>query len=101
MMEVTGLSQMDYTNSVVYFTAPRCGPCKILGPLMEDLSKIYTNLRFLRVNIDEAQELVDKHKVTGVPTVLLFVNGKEKASIVGLRSRRDYVSAFSAYSEVG
>lgn len=101
MREVTGLSQMDYTNSVVYFSAPWCGPCKMLGPLMEDLAGVYGNLKFMKVNVDEATQLVAKHKVNAVPTVKLFVNGQEKKSFSGLRSRREYEAAFAEYSGVG
>lgn len=100
MTEVTGLSQMDYTNSVVYFTAPWCQPCRMLGPIMEDLSQKYTNLRFLKVNVDEAQELAMKHQIRAVPTVMLFVNGVEKKTFTGLRAKRDYEAAFSEYSGV-
>jgi thioredoxin len=100
MNEVTGLSPIDYTNSVVYFSAPWCGPCKTLGPLMESMSKVYTNLRFLKVNVDEAAELVAKHKVVAVPTVLLFVNGKEQHSFTGLKSRREYAEVFTQFSGV-
>lgn len=101
MTEVTGLSPMDYTNSVVYFSAPWCGPCKMLGPLMEDLSKSYTNLRFLKVNVDEAAELVKKHQIQAVPTVILFVNGTEKHTFRGLQPRKRYEEAFAEYSGVG
>lgn len=101
MTEVTGLSPMDYTNSVVYFSAPWCGPCKMLGPLMEDLSKSYTNLRFLKVNVDEAPELAAKLKIQAVPTVVLFVNGTDKKRFTGLQPRQNYETAFAQYSEVG
>jgi len=100
MNEVTGLSPMDYTNSVVYFSAPWCGPCKMLGPLMESMSKVYTNLRFLKVNVDEADALVAKHKVVAVPTVLLFVNGQEKHSFTGLKPKKEYDAVFSQFSGV-
>jgi thioredoxin 1 len=72
----------------------------MLGPIMEDLSQKYSNLRFLKVNVDEAQELAMKHQIRAVPTVMLFVNGVEKKTFTGLRAKRDYEAAFSEYSGV-
>ena len=98
MKEQLSLSDADIVNSVVYFTAPWCGPCRILGPFIEELSIKYTGLNFVKVNADEAQELMMEYKIQAVPTVLLFVNGEIKKTMIGLRPKSEYEATFNLYS---
>lgn len=98
MKEQNSLSEADKVNSVVYFTAPWCGPCRMLGPLMEQFSSTYTGLNFIKVNADESQELMMEHKINAIPVVLMFVNGEIKKTIIGLQSKSVYETAFALYN---
>ena len=69
--------------TVVDFTASWCGPCKMMSPVFEALSKEMTNVKFLKLDVDENQEIASKYNVLGVPTFLVFNKGKEVARIVG------------------
>jgi thioredoxin 1 len=99
MTEASLLQDSDYTQSVLYFSAPWCGPCRTLGPLIEDLSHKYPTLTFIKVNVDNASELASKHKVSSIPTVTVFINGEEKDRLVGLNPKTKYESLFAGYSQ--
>lgn len=75
------------TNSLpvlVDFWAPWCGPCRIVGPVLEKLSKEYTNkLKFAKLNVDDSQEIAAKHDVRGIPCMIVFSKGSEVDRIIG------------------
>jgi len=77
------------TPLMVDFYAPWCGPCKMLSPLLETLAGQFAGrVQFFKVNVDDAPELAVRFEITGVPTLLLFQDGKLRDSIVGLPSPR-------------
>jgi len=63
-------------NCIVDFFATWCAPCKMLSPVIEKVSEEYKGkLKFYKINIDNNRRVVDKYKITGVPTLILFKNG--------------------------
>ena len=70
---------------LVDFWAPWCGPCKMLSPVLEKLSKTRTDVKFTKVNVDEEVPLAMKYKVSAIPTVLLFDSGEMIDKFVGFR----------------
>lgn len=74
----------------VEFWAPWCVPCRHLGPIFEDLAQAHEGqIYFAKVNTDENQDLLMKHKIFGVPTVLLLKNGVVLNRLVGLRPKEE------------
>lgn len=75
----------EVTNKLVLvdFYADWCGPCKMLGPVLEELSKQNPDLLILKVNVDEEEELAYKFGVTSIPTVISFKEGKEYKKSIG------------------
>ena len=61
---------------VVDFFATWCGPCKMLSPVLEELSEEEANVKFVKVDIDEEELLAEQYNIQAVPTVLVFKNGK-------------------------
>jgi thioredoxin 1 len=68
---------------IVDFWAEWCGPCRILGPRFEELSKEMPNLKFAKLNVDENQETSAKYEVRSIPTLLLFKDGQVAGRIIG------------------
>lgn len=69
-------------KAVVDFFATWCGPCKMLGPVFEELSK-EVDIPFVKVDIDENERLCREYKVMSVPTIILFEKGKEVKRNIG------------------
>src|SRR3989344_4143805 len=64
-------------NVLVDFYADWCGPCKILSPLIEKVSKDYDTVTFAKVDVDSNQELSQRFQIMSIPTVIFFKNGKQ------------------------
>ena len=83
--------QQDVLNAgkpvLVDFHAPWCGPCKMLAPVLDKLAGEYAGrVDFLKVNVDDAQDLAVRYRITGVPTLLVFKGGEVVDSVVGMAS---------------
>ncbi len=68
----------------VDFYADWCGPCRMIAPTIEALSEEYAGkVKFVKVNVDDNQEVASKYEIMSIPTAMLFENGNVKDSIVG------------------
>jgi thioredoxin 1 len=69
---------------LVDFWAPWCAPCRMVGPILDDLSKEYDGrLVIAKLNVDENQETPVRYGIRGIPTIILFKEGKVVAHQVG------------------
>lgn len=70
--------------AVVDFWAPWCGPCRMIAPIIEELSKTFAGKAVIaKVNIDENQQTPTKFGIMSIPTILLFKKGKLVDKVVG------------------
>ena len=75
----------------VDFWAEWCGPCRMVGPAVEQLSKILDGkVKIAKVNVDENQEIAVKYNIHSIPSLILFKNGKEIARTVGAAPKEAY-----------
>ena len=74
---------------IIDFWAEWCGPCKIVGPIFEELSTDMTNIKFCKINVDNNQDLAGKFAVKSIPTLIVFKNGEEVDRIVGALGKDD------------
>ncbi len=73
---------------VVDFWAPWCQPCRIIAPIIEELAKEYDGkVVFAKLNTDENMQTTMRFGIRGIPTLLIFKNGKELGRIVGARPK--------------
>ena len=83
--------------AVVEFWAPWCPPCRVIGPILNELAAEYAGrLTIAKLNTDEHQRSMVQLGVQGLPTVIVFKDGREVARLVGARSKRHYQEHFDA-----
>jgi len=74
--------------SLVDFWAEWCGPCRMLGPVMDELARVYEGThKICKVNVDEAGDLAARFGVMTIPTVILFKDGEELDKRVGVHPK--------------
>jgi thioredoxin 1 len=76
-------SKIAKGNVAVKFWATWCGPCKMLAPIYEEISKEMKDIHFAEVDIDESGDIPSEASVRGVPTIVLYKDGEEVARVVG------------------
>ncbi len=75
----------------VDFWAEWCGPCRMVGPVVEELAGEYAGkVNFVKVNVDENNELASRYNVFSIPTLALFNKGQVVAQQVGAASKSSY-----------
>ncbi len=72
---------------LVDFNAGWCGPCKVLKPIIEELSEECTDVKFVSIDIDDEDELAEDYDVTSIPCLVLVKGGEEVARSIGLKSK--------------
>jgi len=73
----------------LYFSAPWCGPCRTLGPIMERVSN---TIPVQKINVDEQSSMAQQYNVRNIPTVVLLENGQETTRFVGVKQESQYLN---------
>ena len=105
MTDIKNLSLDNFDNEIsssntpvlVDFWAEWCGPCKMLGPILEEISEdLKDKLQVVKVNLDQNQDLAMKYSIRSIPTLLLFKEGELVDTKVGLLPKSDLVEWLSS-----
>ena len=105
MIAIKNCNENDFENEVlksnlpviVDFWAEWCGPCKMLTPILEELSNEMKNeINVVKVNLDENQDLAMKYSIRSIPTLLLFKEGNLIDTKVGLLPKSEIVTWFKS-----
>jgi thioredoxin 1 len=77
------------------FWAPWCGPCKMIGPMLDQIAEEYDGrLKIGQINIDEESALAEQHGIVSIPTLVLYKNGELAAQKTGAAPKHDIVALF-------
>lgn len=82
---------------MVDFWAPWCGPCRMVAPIVDELSEEYKGrVSFLKLNTDDNQDIAVRYQVMGIPTLIFFQDGKVVAKLVGAQSKKVFKEKIDA-----
>jgi len=79
-------------KEILYFSAPWCGPCKQLGPIMESLSG---QINYRKINVDNDTELSTKYGVRNIPTLILLKDGEAVNRMTGLQPQQQILNFYN------
>ena len=74
---------------LIDFWAEWCGPCKVLGPVIDEIAAEFDNIKFTKLNIDENPKTAPIYGIRGIPTIMIFKNGELAATNVGVLSKSE------------
>lgn len=93
----------DFINNnsvaVVDFWAEWCGPCKMMAPILEDISfEMSGEISFAAVNVDKNTELGESLLIMSIPTMVIYVNGKEVDRVIGATSKQSLTNILKKHT---
>lgn len=84
----------EHQNVLVDFWAVWCGPCRMIAPLLDEISAERDDIVVCKVNVDELPELASKFSIMSIPTLLAFESGKLSQTMIGVHAKSEILAMF-------
>lgn len=99
-MEIIKVNSQNFEEEVIKsekpvlidFYADWCGPCKMLSPIIDEIAEENSEIKVVKVNVDDSQDLAMKYQVMSIPTLVVIKNGEEVNRSVGLIDKSQVVN---------
>ncbi len=99
-MSVVNVTKNNFTEEVMNsdktvlmdFWASWCGPCRMVGPVIDEIATETPDLKVCKINVDEEPELANQYHIMSIPTLVVIKNGKIANQSVGAKSKADILS---------
>ena len=99
-MEIIKVNSQNFEEEVIKsekpvlidFYADWCGPCKMLSPIIDEIAEENSEIKVVKVNVDDSQDLAMKYQVMSIPTLVVIKNGEEVNRSVGLIDKAQVVN---------
>lgn len=85
VLEYDGVAMVD-------FRASWCGPCQMVGPVIEEIAAERTDVKVCKVNVDEQPDIAGKYNVMSIPTIIIFKNGEPAKVSVGAKPKAELLA---------
>jgi len=101
-MSVLHITKENYEREVLQSTKPVlvdffaewCGPCRMVGPVLEEIAAEREDLKICKINVDEQPELAQRYSVVSIPTLMVVEDGKVKLTSLGFRPKEEILAMF-------
>lgn len=94
-MEVLKITNENFKSEVlessqkvlIDFYADWCGPCKMMGPVVEEVAQNHNDIKVVKINVDNAEDIAMKYQIMSIPTLVVLKDGQEVNRSIGLISK--------------
>jgi thioredoxin 1 len=104
--EITHLNDSNFEQEVlnsdlptlVDFWAPWCGPCQMMGPILEEAASEWDGkIKICKLNVDDAMQVARNYQIQSIPTMILFNKGEPAKKIIGARPKKAFEDEFEQW----